>query len=72
MRYARKHLAGMFPYLPTRSACNKRLRSALPLVKRIIRDLARDSDFWYDNHWIVDSTPVPCGMSRPTVKRSRP
>ena len=31
----------MFPYLPTRSAYNKRLRAALPLVKRIIRDLAR-------------------------------
>ncbi len=22
------------------------------------------------NHWIVDSTPVPCGMSRPTIRRS--
>ena len=41
MRYATKHMAGMFPYLPTRSAYNKRLRAALPLVKRIIRDLAR-------------------------------
>lgn len=29
-----------------------------------------DSDFWFDNHWIADSTPVPCGMSRPTVQRS--
>jgi hypothetical protein len=70
MRYASKHLTGMFPYLPTRSAYNKRLRSALPLVKRIIRDLARDSDFWFDNQWIVDSTPVPCAMSRPAVKGS--
>jgi hypothetical protein len=70
MRYATTHLTGMFPYLPTRSAYNKRLRSALPLVKRIIRDLGQDSDFWYDNHWIVDSTPVPCGASRSTVKRS--
>lgn len=70
IRYATKHLTGMFPYLPTRSAYNKRLRSALPLVKRIIRDLGRDSDFWFDNHWIVDSTPVPCAMSRPSVKRS--
>ena len=42
----------------------------LPLIKRVIRDLAEDSDFWFDNHWIVDSTPVPCGMSRPTVQRS--
>ena len=70
LRYANKHLSGMFPYLPLRPGYNKRLRSALPLVKRMIRELAMDSDFWFDNHWIVDSTPVPCGMSRPTVQRS--
>ncbi|MER5918188.1 IS982 family transposase [Streptomyces sp. NPDC001982] len=70
LRYARKHLLGMFPYLPQRVGYNKRLRAALPLVKRVIRELARGSDFWFDNHWIADSTPVPCGMSRPTVQRS--
>ncbi|GAA2792969.1 IS982 family transposase [Kitasatospora paracochleata] len=70
LRYARKHLSGMFPYLPQRAGYNKRLRAALPLVKRTIRDLARDSDFWTDTVWITDSTPVPCGMSRPTVQRS--
>ena len=70
LRFARKHLAGMFPYLPQQSGYNKRLRSALPLVKRMIRELAMDSDLWFDNHLIVDSTPVPCGMSRPTVQRS--
>ena len=70
LRFARKYLSGMFPYLPQQSGYNKRLRAALPLVKRMIRELARDSDFWFDNHWIVDSTPVPCGMSRPTVQRS--
>ena len=70
LRFANKHLSGMFPYLPLRPGYNKRLRAALPLVKRMIRELAMDSDFWFDNHWIVDSTPVPCGMSRPTVQRS--
>lgn len=70
IRYAHIHLAGMFPYLPQRPGYNKRLRAALPLAKKVIRDLARDSDFWFDNHWIVDSTPIPCGMSRPTVQRS--
>ncbi|MFI2609101.1 hypothetical protein [Kitasatospora sp. NPDC018619] len=67
LRYAHKHLCGMFPYLPQRAGYNKRLRAALPLVKRMIRELARDSDFWTDGVWITDSTPVPCGMSRPTV-----
>ncbi|WP_181803385.1 IS982 family transposase [Streptomyces shenzhenensis] len=70
LRYARKHLRGLFPYLPQQSGYNKRLRAALGLVKRVIRMLARSSDFWLDDCWIVDSTPVPCGMSRPTVKRS--
>jgi hypothetical protein len=70
LRYARKHVRGLFPYLPQQSGYNKRLRAALGLVKRVIRMLARSSDFWLDECWIADSTPVPCGMSRPTVKRS--
>jgi hypothetical protein len=64
--FAHNNLTSMFPYLPKRPGCNKRLRAALSLVKKAIRLLATDTDFWFDNHWIVDSTPVPCGMSRPT------
>lgn len=71
LRFARKRLSGMFPYLPQQSGYNKRLRSALPLVKRIIRELATDTAFWFDDVWITDSTPVECGRSRPTVKRSQ-
>jgi hypothetical protein len=70
LRYANKHLTGMSPYLPQRSGYHKRLKAALPLLKRMIRELAMDSDFWTDTVWIADSTPVPCGMSRPTVQRS--
>jgi len=70
LRFARKHLSGMFPYLPQQSGYNKRLRAALPLVKRVIRELATDTAFWFDSVWITDSTPVECGRSRPTVKRS--
>jgi hypothetical protein len=70
LRAARKHLAGMFPYLPNQSGYNKRLRAALPQIKTCIRALAHDSDFWLDTVWITDSTPVECGRSRPTVKRS--
>ena len=70
LRYARTHLSGPFPYLPQQSGYNKRLRSALGLVKRVLRMLAKSSDFWLDDCWIVDSTPVPCGRSVPTVKRS--
>ena len=70
LRFARKRFSGMFPYPPQQSGYNKRLRSALPLAKRTIRELAIDSGFWTDTVWITDSTPVPCGMSRPTVQRS--
>lgn len=73
IRYARIHLAGMFPYLPQRPGYNKRLRAALPLIKKTIRELARDSDFWLDNHRIVDSTPIPCACPAPRSNpRTRP
>ncbi|MEV0152059.1 MULTISPECIES: IS982 family transposase [unclassified Nonomuraea] len=70
LRFAHAHLRGMFPRLPQRPGYNKRLRAALPLVKRAIRLLAADTAFWFDKVWITDSTPVECGRSRPTVKRS--
>jgi len=70
IRYAICHLRGCFPYLPHQPGCNKRLRAALPLIKQTIRDLAIDSDFWFDSVWVADSTPVECGRSRPTARRS--
>ena len=70
VRYARKNLRALFPYIPDQSGYNKRLRGALPLIKRLIRVLARDTDLWADPVWVVDSTPVECARSRPTVKRS--
>jgi hypothetical protein len=70
LRFAHAHLAAMFPYLPQRPGYNKRLRAALPLLKRVIRELAADTAFWFDNVWLTDSTPVECGRSRPTVRRS--
>jgi Transposase DDE domain len=70
IRFAICHLRHAFPYLPHQPGYNKRLRAALPLIKQVIRDLAVDSDFWFDNVWIADSTPVECGRSRPAVKRS--
>jgi hypothetical protein len=63
-------LPGAFPYLPGQSGYNKRLRAAVPLLKRIIRELAADTDLWADPVWLVDSTPVECARSRPTVQRS--
>jgi Transposase DDE domain len=70
LRLVPEALPGAFLYLPGQSGYNKRLRAALPLLKRLIRVLAADTDLWADPVWLVDSTPVECARSRPTVARS--
>ena len=47
-------LPGAFPYLPGQSGYNKRLRAALPLLQRLIRVLATDTDLWTDPVWLVE------------------
>jgi len=70
LRFVPRHLPGAFPYLPGQSGYNKRLRAAVPLIKRLIRVLAADTDLWADPVWVVDSTPVECARSRPAARRS--
>ncbi|MDX3388379.1 IS982 family transposase, partial [Streptomyces niveiscabiei] len=70
LRHARCHLRHLFPYLPKQPGYNKRLRKAAGLLRRVTRLLATDTSVWSDDVWIVDSTPVECGRSRETVKRS--
>jgi hypothetical protein len=36
----------------------------------VIRVLAADTTLWTDDVWVIDSTPVECGRSRQTAKRS--
>jgi hypothetical protein len=70
IRHANTHLRSLFPYLPQRPAYNKRLRNAAATMQHIIATLAQDCPSWHDDLWLVDSTPVECGRSRETVKRS--
>jgi Transposase DDE domain len=70
LRHARAHLGHLFPYLPEQSGYNKRLRSAAAQFQALIRVLAQDTELWSDDTWTVDSTPVECGRSRETAKRS--
>ena len=70
LRLIPQRLPGAFPYLPGQSGYNKRLRAAWPLLRRVIRELATDTDLWTDPVWLVHSTPVECARSRPTVQRS--
>ena len=70
LRYAHTHLRPWFPYLPTRSAYDKRLRRSSGLMPHIINYLSRVSPSFSDDLWLVDSTPVECGDSRQTTRRS--
>lgn len=70
VRHARAHLGHLFRYLPQQSGYNKRLREAAELIRTVIRYLAVDTTLWTDDVWVVDSTPVECGRSRETTKRS--
>jgi hypothetical protein len=70
IRYAHTHLTHLFPYLPKQPGYNKRLRALLPLFTHVIRLLTLDTRLWRDPLRLADSTPVECGRSRETVKRS--
>ncbi|EEW48512.1 transposase, IS4 family [Corynebacterium efficiens YS-314] len=60
----------MFPAMPQQSGYNKRIRAAGPLISAVITALAKDTASWHEILRLLDSTPVPCGTSRETVKRS--
>jgi Transposase DDE domain len=70
LRYARSHLGHLFPYLPHQPGYNKRLRAAAGLITAVIGALAADTSLWTDDVWVVDSTPVECGRSKETARRS--
>jgi DDE family transposase len=70
LRYARIHLRGMFPRLPQQPGYSKRLRALAATMTWLIAVLARDTSVWSDDVWIADSTPVECGRSRETARRS--
>ena len=60
----------MFPNLPGQSGWGKRVRQSTGLLSAVITELARDTPSWGEVTRLVDSTPLPCGKSRETVKRS--
>lgn len=70
LRFAHHRLGHLFPYLPQSSAYNKRLRAAAGPLAHALRHLAGLTPSWWDQVRLLDSTPVPCGASRETAKRS--
>ncbi len=70
LRYANANLREMFPALPGQSGYNKRLRKLGDTMTWLIGALAAATSVATDDVWLVDSTPVECGRSRETAKRS--
>ena len=67
---AEYRLGHLFPYLPKQPGYNKRLRKLAPQIGRAINYLVFVSPSFCDGLRLLDSTPVPCGQSRETVRRS--
>ena len=80
---ARLHLRGPLAALrprPPAAACSRTCPSSPATTSacappptcsgRSSAVLASDTTLWSDDVWVVDSTPVECGRSRETVKRS--
>ncbi len=70
LAFARWRLGHLFAYLPKQPGFNKRMRALAPTIARVLLDLAVQSPSFYDNLRLLDSTPVPCGQSRETARRS--
>jgi hypothetical protein len=70
LRFAICRLSHLFPYLPKQPGYNKRMRTLAPQIVRLLNVVAFSSPSWYDKIRLLDSTPVPAGASRETVKRS--
>ncbi|MGH2885123.1 MAG: IS982 family transposase [Solirubrobacteraceae bacterium] len=63
-------LGHLFRYLPKQPGYNKRLRALAPTIARVITQLVVSSPSFCDGLRLLDSTPVPCGQSRETARRS--
>jgi hypothetical protein len=71
LRAVHGRLGHLFPYVCGQAAYNRRLRRAAPLVAQILGALAVACPSWCDQWRLLDATPVSCGTSRETVKRSQ-
>jgi hypothetical protein len=70
IRYAHTELRPLFPYLPQQPGYNKRIRQLATTMAWLINRLGAATSIGDDTVWVVDSTPVECGRSRETARRS--
>jgi hypothetical protein len=71
LKVARKQLLHLFPRLTQRSGFHKRRERLSDTIEQLIGVFASDSPGFHDDLVLVDSTPVECGRSVETSKRSQ-
>lgn len=70
LRAAPKQAGHLFPRLLGQSEYNQRLKAAAPLMEAALRWLADQTPDSTDMLRLMDTTPVPCGQSAVTARRS--
>jgi len=71
LRAARCRLGGLFPVLPAQDAYWKRRTRLADWIERVMAAFARDCPGYWDQICLLDSTPVECGRSVETARRSQ-
>jgi hypothetical protein len=67
---ADKRLRHLFPQLPKQPGFHKRRRALKDTIEWLVGVFAADSPGFYDNVVLLDSTPLECGRSLETARRS--
>jgi hypothetical protein len=70
LRAARKQVGHLFPRLLAQSEYNQRLKNTAPLLEAALRWLAACTPATAELVRLLDATPIPCGQSAVTAKRS--
>jgi hypothetical protein len=70
LRAASRSLRGLFPLLPRQDAYWKRRVRLTEQIEQVMAAFARDSPGYRDPVVLLDSTPVECGRSVETARRS--
>jgi hypothetical protein len=71
LRLAARVLIGFFPHLPRQDAYWKRRARLAEQIEALMAAFARDSPGYWDRIVLLDSTPVECGRSIETARRSQ-
>lgn len=67
---AQRRLRGLFPGLPKRPGFHKRRRKLAATIERLAAIFAAECPGAHDDLVLIDSTPVECGRSIETTRRS--